>query len=410
MAMRLCLFLAGVLLVPGSLAAPIVNGTRREGRERLVVGGGGINSIWRPDSAVLEMYRGFGENGVKVITAAGSNPIGDGTQLVNLMAQAGISAEWVPIHDVNCDVNAFDPAIVAMIDSADAIFYGGGQSGRLQSCLYGDYSQSGIEVEPGQTTPVLEALWRKEIVGGSSAGAMNQPMSEILVTGHSVESYSAVSQGAVFQRNAGNRMLETEELVDSHFSERGRQGRLMIIAMNTGVMHAYGVDEDAAYVWRPSGEIEVICEAVRDGIKGGVVVYVNTVGTPQAQSANMHFLTEGDRFNPNTGEITYNPDKTPCEEGALPEPITNIFTGVNYRTASLQVSQGPTGGSVPNFHGSPAVEVRFTKIGTTVAMCGVSGQSFGNLLVEQFQTAQDGRRGVKPTELPQDYMWEWDEL
>ena len=115
--------------------------------------------------------------------------------------------------------------VVAMVDQADAIFYGGGQSGRLQSCLYGDYSQSGIDVEEGATTPILEALIRKEIVGGSSAGAMNQPMSEILVTGHSVESYAAVSAGEVFQRNRGNMMLESEELVDSHFSERGRQGR-----------------------------------------------------------------------------------------------------------------------------------------------------------------------------------------
>ena len=65
------LFLAGAALVSSALAAPIVNGTRRPERERIVVGGGGINSIWRPDSAILEMYRGFGPNGVKVITAAG---------------------------------------------------------------------------------------------------------------------------------------------------------------------------------------------------------------------------------------------------------------------------------------------------------------------------------------------------
>ena len=92
------------------------------------------------------MFRGFGEGGVKVITAAGSNPIGDGAQLVNIMGNAGISAEWIPIHDVNCDERAYDPEIVAMVEEADAIFYGGGQSGRLQSCLYGRYSQSGIEV------------------------------------------------------------------------------------------------------------------------------------------------------------------------------------------------------------------------------------------------------------------------
>ncbi len=51
---------------------------------------------------------------------------------------------------------------------------------------------------------------------------MNQPTSEILVTGHSEESYAVVATGSVFQRNMGNLMLESEELVDTHFSERGR--------------------------------------------------------------------------------------------------------------------------------------------------------------------------------------------
>ena len=146
---------------------------------------------------------------------------------------------------------------------------------------------------------------------------MNQPISEILVTGHSVESYAAVSSGAVFQRNEGNRMLETDELVDTHFSERGRQGRLMMIAMNTGRSSwAFGVDEDTAYIWRPSGVYEIVGEAFRDGIKGGVAVYKDTIGTPEAQSALMHFLTEGDQINPSTGEITWNPDKSPCEQNS----------------------------------------------------------------------------------------------
>ena len=131
---------------------------------------GGASSIWRPDSSILELYRGFAPGQVKVITSAGTNCESSGTSLVNLMGNAGIVAEWIPICDINCDVAAFDPEIVTMIDRADAIFYGGGQSGRLQSCLYGDYSQSGIDVEEGTMTPVLAALIRKEIVGGSSAG------------------------------------------------------------------------------------------------------------------------------------------------------------------------------------------------------------------------------------------------
>ena len=79
-----------------------------------------LMQIWRPDSTILEMFRGFPAGKVKVITAAGINPIGDGTQLVNIMGNAGIEAEWIPIHDVNCDVTAFDPAIVAMIDDVSA--------------------------------------------------------------------------------------------------------------------------------------------------------------------------------------------------------------------------------------------------------------------------------------------------
>ena len=127
------LLLAVLLQFGVADAAPIpswhsTNATlSRPARVRVVVGGGGINSIWNPDSEILEPFRGFGPGGVKVITAAGSNAPGDGAQLVNLMANAGISAEWIPIHDVNCAESAFDPLMVAMVERAEAIFYGGGQ-------------------------------------------------------------------------------------------------------------------------------------------------------------------------------------------------------------------------------------------------------------------------------------------
>jgi|EP01047_Picozoa_sp_COSAG01_P025432 cyanophycinase-like exopeptidase len=409
--------LLAAMLVLGAKSAPVPSGTNtshpwpwhRAEAVRVVVGGGGASSIWRPGSAILEMYRGFAPGQVKVITAAGTNCESSGTSLVNSMANAGIIAEWIPICDNYCDTAAYDPAIVEMVDRADAIFYGGGQSGRLQSCLYGDYSQSGIDVEEGATTPVLEALIRKEIVGGSSAGAMNQPCSEILVTGHSVESYSAVSAGSVFQRNMGNRMLETQELVDSHFSERGRQGRLMLMAMHTGQRWAFGVDEDASYQWRPDGVYEIVGEAMRDGIRGGVVIFKDTIGTPAVQSAMVHFLTQGDTINPSTGEIVWAADKQPCATVGLPNPSNSIFDGsptVPWRTISIAMArQLGTGRVVRNFHGNPPVEVSFTRLGTTVAMCGedASGPtiSFANLLVEQYQGVSQERGAFSNTHAPQ---------
>eukprot|EP01052_Picozoa_sp_SAG31_P027166 SAG31_NODE_2519_length_5569_cov_4.141316_3_plen_260_part_00 len=259
-------------------------------------------------------------------------------------------------------------------------------------------------------------------------------MSEILVTGHSVESYQAVSAGSVFQRSAGNRMLEDEELVDSHFSvreqpsvtsacsrcgltfvpqERGRQGRLMMIAMNTGQRWAFGIDEDTAYEWYPDEPYKIVGTADRDGIRGGVVVFKDTVGTSSAQSATMHFLTSGDTISTRTGEVVFNEDKEPCPRGELPEPSDAIFSSVNYRTISLDMAAGPTGQPLSNYHGNPPVEVRFTKLATTECWTGPSGTSFINLLVEQMQTPSkgtfDNSAAVEAMELPQDYMWKTDE-
>jgi hypothetical protein len=64
---------------------------------------------------------------------------------------------------------------------------------------------------------------------------------------------------------------------------------------------------------------------------------------------------------------------------------------VPWRTISIAMArQLSTGRTLRNFHGNPPVEVAFTRLGTTVAMCGESGISFANLLVEQFQEPLDG--------------------
>jgi hypothetical protein len=45
--------------------------------------------------------------------------------------------EWIPVYGSNCAERTRDAAYVDMVERADAIFMSGGQSGRLQSCLYG---------------------------------------------------------------------------------------------------------------------------------------------------------------------------------------------------------------------------------------------------------------------------------
>ena len=193
------------LLLPTGLQTP--SAAQEEDPLRVVIGGS-----LQATSPILDFYRGFPAGGVKYITAAGIDPVADAVAIGAFFAEAGIEAEWIPVHDVNCNERTRDPVYVEMVERADAIYMSGGQAGRLQSCLFGDYDQSGTD--EGDATPFLTALRAKAIVGGSSAGAMNQPSSEILVTGHSSESYAAVRDGSIFLRKPGNSLLSpSTELV-----------------------------------------------------------------------------------------------------------------------------------------------------------------------------------------------------
>jgi peptidase E len=51
-----------------------------------------------------------------------------------------------------------------MVRDADVVYFTGGYSDKLQTCLFGD-KQSG-------SSPLLEEIQKKKMVAGSSAGAM----------------------------------------------------------------------------------------------------------------------------------------------------------------------------------------------------------------------------------------------
>ena len=52
---------------------------------------------------------------------------------------------------------------VKMVEDAEAIFMSGGQSGRLQSCLFGKFSQNGVDPSTRESTPLLDALRQKVV-------------------------------------------------------------------------------------------------------------------------------------------------------------------------------------------------------------------------------------------------------
>src|SRR5690606_38584535 len=96
-------------------------------------------------------------------------------------------------------------------------------------------------------------------------------------------------------------------LLDTHFSERGRQGRIVRLADYTRVRYAYGVDENTGLLVRdnPSlGEVEM--EVIGSG---GVFVFDlghaerGTGSSWAIYDVLASYLTSGDRYRPQSGQF-----------------------------------------------------------------------------------------------------------
>jgi cyanophycinase len=147
---------------------------------------------------------------------------------------------WVPISD---RAEAGNPLYAKNLSQSDGIYITGGDQKRLLATIGG--------------TPIENALRRAlrergACIGGTSAGA--SAMSEhMLATGPSrslpEKGTASLAAGLGFLRHV---------VIDQHFSERRRLGRLLsVIAQNPGLI-GVGIDEDTALVIAADRRLDVV--------------------------------------------------------------------------------------------------------------------------------------------------------
>merc|ERR1719181_1748782 len=127
------------------------------------------------------------------------------------------------------------------------------------------------------------------------------------------ESYCALTNGCVFTRNVGNRLIDDVMMVHTHVAERGRQGFLLVSIMmhlQDGITQGIGGDEGAALYCNNDNKW---CDSLAD-VGRGTWVYVGVQGDIAETSATMHFLSDGDRWNSATNEVVFSADKLPCAQ------------------------------------------------------------------------------------------------
>ena len=180
---------------------------------------------------------------------------------------------------------ATDPAKLAALDGAAAIFFSGGDQLRITSQI-GD---TAIEEK------VCSLYQRGGLVAGTSAGAA--VMSEMmLVKGSGKETHRI---GDLHM--APGLGLIKDVIIDQHFAERGRMGRLLgAVAHNPRVL-GLGLDEDTAVVVEGNA-FEVLGSGGVYVVDGTGVSYCNVAEAEQESALSMHnvrvhVLSDGDRFN-----------------------------------------------------------------------------------------------------------------
>jgi cyanophycinase len=123
-----------------------------------------------------------------------------------------------------------DPALVARLDAASGIFMSGGSQLKLSQYL------------PG--TPLGDAIHRAHargaVVGGTSAGA--SIMSEFMIA---MGDEGLTPRQRVAQMSHGLGLVKGA-IIDQHFSQRTRYGRLMSVTAMSPNLIGIGLDEDTA--------------------------------------------------------------------------------------------------------------------------------------------------------------------
>jgi len=251
----------------------------------IVAVGGGEEKFDKPD--ILQRFvaeAGGAEARVAILPTASAIPAERATFYQGVFTQIG-AGEAFPLPIVTRD-DASLPANLAAIERATGIFMTGGDQSRLVAILAG--------------SPALAAIHENLVGGGALAGtsAGASAFSATMITG---------GEGGLQLRRDGVDLAPglgviTRLIIDQHFSQRKRLGRLLTAVALEPSKLGVGIDEDTAIVYYGSGEIEVIGSGqvfVVDGSRA--VAQGLSESDPSAafslSGALLHVLTAGDRFD-----------------------------------------------------------------------------------------------------------------
>lgn len=257
-------------------------GQRRKGC--LIIIGGGEDRDPKGERKILrEVARHVHGGKLVLATVASHRPEGYFDEYEKAFADLGVG-ELVELY-VEERSRAGDKEKLSVLDDAAGIFFSGGDQLRITSQI-GD---TGIEAK-------VRALYeRGGVVAGTSAGA--SVMSDTMV----IKGTSKITHRIGDLHMAPGMGLMRDVIIDQHFAERGRFGRLIgAVAHNPRIL-GLGLDEDTAAAVEGDG-FRVIGSGAVYVVDGAGITYSNVAEARSEQALSMHnmrvhVLSDDDGFD-----------------------------------------------------------------------------------------------------------------
>ncbi|MGM0854115.1 MAG: cyanophycinase [Bacillota bacterium] len=229
--------------------------------------------------------------------------------------------------------NAQKKEITEKIKKMTGIWFVGGDQLKITDTLV---------KENGKNTKALDEIWNVyregAVLGGTSAGAAI--MSDVMITGGD-------SLGGLRQEFITEDVSNPDEeyapvyiekglgffqwgIVDQHFNERSRLGRLVATAIHYETnkhYFAYGIDEDTAML--VNNEKQTISVLGRSNITVIDVAQSTSTGK-EIKNVDLSYLSPGDELNAKTKEFTMSEDKVETKDyeyyNFKPLPATGVLS------------------------------------------------------------------------------------
>ena len=240
---------------------------------------------------------------IVVMTAATELPREVGENYIRVFERLG--AEDVRTVDTVTREDASSSTGLEAIQKSTGVFFTGGEQARITSIL------KDTEIDALIHKRYAEGI----VVGGTSAGAAVMP--EMMIVEGDSETHPRVE---VAEMGPGMAFLPGV-VIDQHFAQRGRLGRLLSALAQEPVVLGFGIDENTAMVVN-GNEFEVIGEGAITVIDVADITHSNLDELLKDEAlaicgAKLHILPQGYRFNLKTRKPILNDSSSPAQQMSI---------------------------------------------------------------------------------------------